>query len=435
MRIVTVEPQTIRPVLRTFGEIRSRRTLEVRAGTGGNVVELAPEVEEGGFVDQGQLIARIDPADAEAALALTRTDLAEAESELRDAGRALELNREDLAAAETQAELRRRALERQKGLSERGVGTAATSETAELAAAAAEQAVVARRQALAQAEARLDRAGTGLERQRIALAEAERDLGHTEIRAEFAGVLADVAMIEGGLVTANERLARLIDPEALEVAFRVSTPQYSRLLGEDGVLIGADVTVALDVLGVPVEAEGTVTRESGVVGAGQTGRLIYARLGAARGFRPGDFVSVAVQEPPLSGVARLPAAALGGAGTILALGPDERLEEVDVDVLRRQDDDVIVAAAEIAGRDVVAERTPLLGAGILVRPLRGEGAAQASAESDMLELSEERRARLVAFVEGSDGMPDAARQRVLAQLREPMVPARVVARIEQRMGG
>ncbi len=433
-RLVAVAPETVAPVLTTYGEIRSRRTLELRAGTGGTVVELAPEVEEGGFVERGQLVARIDPADAQAAVDLARADLAEAEAERREAARALELSREDLAAAEAQAALRNRALERQRDLGERGVGTAATTETAELAAAAADQAVVARRQALAEAEARIARSATGLDRRRIALAEAGRTLDETEIRAEFSGVLADVAVVEGGLVTQNERLARLIDPDALEVAFRVSTPQYARLLGPDGALVGGPVMASLDVLGVAITGRGTITRESGIVGAGQTGRLIYARLDEAPGFRPGDFVTVAVEEPPLGGVARLPAAAVSGAGTVLALGPEDRLEEAPVEVLRRQGDDVLVAAGALAGREVVAERTPLLGAGIKVRPAR-EGAASAGETAEMLELSAERRARLVAFVEGSAGMPDAAKARVLAQLREPRVPARVVARIEQRMGG
>ncbi len=41
----------------------------------------------------------------------------------------------------------------------------------------------------------------------------------------------------------------------------------------------------------------------------------------------------------------------------------------------------------------------------------------------------------MAFVEGNDGMPSEAKARVLAQLREPQVPAQIVERIEQRMGG
>ncbi len=53
----------------------------------------------------------------------------------------------------------------------------------------------------------------------------------------------------------------------------------------------------------------------------------------------------------------------------------------------------------------------------------------------MLELSDERRARLVAFVEGNGGMPSEAKQRILAQLDESQVPVQVVERLEARIGG
>ena len=431
--VVMVEPETVTPMLETFGQIESSRTLEVRATVGGMVVELADAFAEGGTVDAGEVIARIDPADAEAALAVAEADLAEGEAELRDAERGLELARVELESAQSQAELRRRALERQQDLLDRGVGTAALVEGAELEVSAAEQAVVSRRQALSQARSALDRARTGLQRLRIDLAEAERQLEETVIRAEFDGVLSETAAVEGGLVAANEQLAVLVDPDALEVAFRLSTAQYRRLLDADGELIPAEVQVSLDVLGVDIAATGRISRDSATVGEGQTGRLIYARLGAAPAFRPGDFVTVAISEPALDEVAVIPAAAVDSAGTVLAVGEDDRLEVLPAEVLRRQGDEVIVAAAGLAGREVVATRSPLLGAGILVRPLRlGRPADEAP---EMVELSEERRAALVAFVEGSNGMPSDAKERVLAQLRERQVPAQVVARIEQRMGG
>ncbi|MEM9755695.1 MAG: HlyD family efflux transporter periplasmic adaptor subunit, partial [Pseudomonadota bacterium] len=288
--VVAVQPQTVAPMLTAFGEIRSVRTLELRAPAGGAVVEIAEDFEDGGAVSAGQLLLRVDPAEAEAALATAAADLREAEAELADANRALVLAGEDRAAAEAQADLRARALDRQRDLLDRGVGSAAAVEEAELAAASAVQSVVSRRQAEAQAQTRLDLAGTGLERRQIALAQAQRDLAETELRAAFDGVLADVAVVEGRLVTQNEQLARLIDDDALEVAFRISTAQYARLLTPDGDLPEARVTVVLDVLGVDVTAEGVLTRESGAVGEGQSGRLLFARLEAPRGFRVGDFV-------------------------------------------------------------------------------------------------------------------------------------------------
>ena len=431
--VVPVLIEDVRPVLATFGEVRSRRVLELRAAAGGKVIWLSSNVEEGGSVSAGELLLRIDPAEAKSNLATTEADLAEAEADLRDAERSVALAADDILAAENQARLRANALLRQRDLLERGVGSTAAVETAELAASSADQAVLSRRQAEANAEARLDQSKTALERRRIALAEAERLLADTEIFAAFDGVLSGVEVVEGRLVSAGEALAELVDPTALEVAFRVSTPQYARLLTEGGDLIGADVTASVDILGVDLEAKGIIRRESAAVGDGQTGRLLFAGLPDAPGFRPGDFVSVRIDEPVLKNIVRLPASAVDAAGTVLIVGEGERLEVATVELLRRQGDQVLVRVASLAGREVVAERTPLLGAGIRIRPVR-QG-TDAPETPEMLSLDPERRAKLVAFVEGNTFMPDEAKARVLSQLQKDMVPARVVERIESRMGG
>ncbi|WP_319826191.1 efflux RND transporter periplasmic adaptor subunit [Thalassovita sp.] len=432
--VVTAVPLTVRPVLTAFGEVQSRRTLEIRAALRGTVIELAEGFVEGGQVRAGQVLARIDPADAEAALERARADHTDAELEGRDAVRALELARDELAATEEQAALRERSFRRAQDLAARGVATDATVETAELSAAAARQAVVSRRQALAQAEARVDQAGTRLSRAAIALSDAERTLADTVIRAGFDGTLSNVAIVQGGLVSQNEKLAELVDGNALEVAFRISTPQYARLLDGDGQLDKAPVQVTLNVYGENLTAAGQISRDSAAVGEGQTGRLIFARLDAARGLKPGDFVSVAVQEPPLEQVVRLPASALDPAGRVLVLGAEERLEALEVRLVRRQGDDVLVRSPDLPGREVVAQRTPLLGAGIRVRPLRGEGAVQPE-EPEMVELTSEQRARLVAYVEGNAMMPRDVRDRILGRLQQDKVPADMVRRLESRMGG
>ena len=478
VRIVEIVPETITPVLETFGEVRARRMMELRAPLAGRVVELAPGFDDGADVAEGQLLLRMDPADATAARDLARSDLDRAVLDLREAERAVGLSAEDLAAAEAQAALRASALERQRDLADRGVWTDAAIETAALALSSARQSVVSRRQAQAQAEARRDQAGAAVERARIQLAEAERRLAQTELRAEFAGTLADVNVVVGGLLGNNERIGRIIDPDALEVAIRVSTAQFSRLVAEDGALIASPVEIALDVMGTEIYSTGRLTRVSASVGEAATGRLIYVALDAPRGFRPGDFVALRIPEPAIEGLARLPATALDAAGTVLVLGPDDRLVAQPVELVRRQGEDVLVRAPELAGARVVAERGPNLGAGIMVRPIGddaaaggGPAAAAPAAASGrpgadaagaragaagrdngraagrdngrdnggegraMVALAEERRARLIAFVEADTTMPEAARARVIAQLAAERVPAQVVARIEARMGG
>jgi multidrug resistance efflux pump len=438
-RVATLDPGSIAPTLTAYGEVRSRRTLELRAMEAGQIVELAPDFESGRRVAAGALLLRTDPADSQSALDLAKAGLREAEVEQRDAVRSLELAKADLALAEEQVALRRAAYDRQKGLGDRGFGTATDLETAELALATANQSLGNSRQAVAQGEARIDKAASALDRQKLALTDAERRLADTELRAEFGGVLSAVTAVAGGLVSNSEKVGELIDPDNLEVSFRVSTAQFQELADKKGGLMPLPVTATLDIYGAEITAAGVLTRVDATVGAGLSGRLVFAALNEANGLKPGDFVTVTVTEPPLHGVARLPAAALGANGALLVVGDGDRLEEVQAEILRREGDEIILRVGHLAGREVVTERAPFLGAGILIRPVRDGRSSSATAMSEgraaMVDLTPERRAELIALVEGNGSMPAEAKDRLLLRLREDRVPAEMVERIEARMGG
>lgn len=433
VNVVAVTPERIEPQLTAFGELNSTNTFALRALTSGTVLELSPNFVDGGRIQTGELLVKIDPRDAQSSRDRIDADLRDAEAELRDADRALILERDELTAAAEQATLRQQALTRQRDLAARGVGTAAAVENAELALSGANQAVLSRRQAEAQAQARLDQAATRLDRARLNLADADRALNDTEITAPFSGTLSDVTISQGLRVTANERLGELIDKDNLEVAFRLSTAQYARLTGDDGNLMSAPVVVELEAQGLSLTAQGQITRESASVGEGQTGRLLFARLENASGLRAGDFVTIRVTEPALRGVALVPATAIGANDSALMLDAENRLSEVPVDVLRRQGNDVIIRAPALYGQSIVAERSPLLGAGIAVQPIDPNAQAVVPEPVEMVTLDADRRARLITFVEESQ-MPPPVKTRILDQLAQDEVPSDVVTRLEDRMG-
>lgn len=433
VNVITAVPGAEAPELVAFGEILSRRSLEIRAAASGTIVMLSEHFEEGVQVAAGETLVQIDPTKARYAMDRIANDVLDAQAEQRDAIRTLELAHDELASAKSQYGLREKAFVRQQDLQARGVGTAASVEIAELAQAGARQSVLASRRSLAQAEARIDQAQTRLERTKIALAEAQTDLDDTLIRADFSGTLSQVNAVQGGLVARNERLALLIDAQSLEVAFRVSTPQYARLLDVDDQLYQAEVAVSLDVMGTDLMTTGVITRDAAAVGEGQTGRVLYARLDGARGLKPGDFVTVRVREPELDNVVRLPATAIDAASRVLVLGEGNRLETLQVRLIRRQRDDVLVRGAALAGRQVVARRTPLLGEGIAVKPLTATTTVPTTPE--MVELSDEERQLLMAAVEANERIPVDAKQRILEALNQPQVPARMVERLRSRMGG
>ena len=428
--VVAIVPGPVTPVITAFGRVEARRTLELRSPQAGTVIWVAENFRNGLLVTEGEVLVRLDPAEAQEALALAEADLAEARAAVSEAAMTLALAAEDLAAAQVQADLRRQALLRQQDIAARGAGSPQAVETAELAVSSADQAVLSRRQALAQAEARADQAAIAVTRAEIAAAEAARALAETELRAGLSGRIDGAGLVPGAVLTANEAIGRIIDPTALDVTVRLSTAQAGRLLDASGALLD----LAVEVLPAARDATpvtGRLDRLGAAVAEGQTGRLVYVSLAAGPGLvqmQPGDFVTVRLTEPPLPDAAVLPALALGGDGTVLVLGADDRLEPVAVSILRRQGDEVIIDAAGLAGREVVTERSALLGAGIRIRPIRPEAAG-------LVPLDDARRAALVDLVEASPALSETEKAQLRQDLQAEAVPAALIDRLEGRMGG
>ena len=437
----TLTAETISPVITSYGHVASGRSFEVRSSVGGQLVWLADGFQNGGVVSSGTEMFRIDPARLETAVALAQSDLAEAEADLSRTDAALALARMDAEAAQTQLDLRTEALTRQQALAEREIARAADIEAAALARASALQIAISRQQAVAAEQARISQAEIAVQRRRIALGEAERALRESIVTAPFDGVMTASTAILGRLVTANEKLGVLIDPRALEVGFRLTNTQFSRLLDRQGRLRAAEVTLVLQTWRSTQELPAVLDRSDAEVGEGQVGRLVYARLidPDPAIVRPGDFVIVRVSETPLADVVRIPAAAATPDGRILLIGSDNRLEEVQARVLRSQGDTLIVTEVPV-GRDYVLSRALQLGAGLQVEPIASAPAEETGSPSaapaptdDMMTLDDDRRAALVAFIEGNTEMRTETRERVLAELALPEVPRATVERFEARM--
>lgn len=434
VNVVVARLEAHSPVLTAYGEIESNRSLDIRARSGGTLVAVSETLENGQQARAGEFLAQVDPAEAQFALDRSAADLTDAKAEVNEAQRGLTLALDELTAARQQSVLRNRALARQRDLETRGVGTSAAVELAELEAFQADQSVLTKRQAELAAEARVDQAQTRLARAQITFAEAQKRLDDTTIRADFDGILDNVTVVQGRFVAANEQIATLVDDNALDVAFRVSTAHYARLLDDEGTITNAPVTATLESLGVNIVARGRIIRASASVGAGETGRKLYARLDNAQGMKPGDFVTIDVTEPVLQGVARLPAAALGSDGYVFAVDAENRLVPLAVTLLRRQSDTVLVSGDALAGARIVMNRTPVLGEGVLVRPQEAPPDTGAL-DAQLMILDPALRDRLIDHVQQSGDIAEQVKDQLLRQLNLPEVPVRTVERLQQRIGG
>ena len=441
--VETLKSTQIRPKIVAYGEAKSWRSLELRAANSGRLVFLSENFREGGMVSFGELLFKIDPREADDLVKVAEVNLLEARAEYNEAQSAFLLVKSDLSYSEEQLELRKIALERQKSLNDSGVATTAAVENSELLLSNAYQAVSTKKNLLSQGSARITRAKIAVTRAEISLEQAKRQLLDSEYRAPFSGIISKVSVAPGRLLNKNEQLAVLIDTEALEVGFQVSNLEFSRMVDDNGKIIPLTIKVVKDVKENSLTLSGTVQRVGAEVVSGTAGRQVFASLKGDRSgmIRAGDFLLVEIEEGKLDNIAIIPSSAVDTNSKILLLGANDRLEEIEVDVLRRQSDKVIVSAVPF-GREYVIDRPPYLDAGLRVKPsrpgdLQGEPSQVGSKikKDEMVELSQKERSELINFVQKNGRIPKEVKETILKKLEKTKVPLSLVNRFKSRMEG
>ena len=265
----------------------------------------------------------------------------------------------------------------------------------------------------------------------------------SEYQAPFAGIISKVSVVPGRLLNKNEQLGVLIDTNALEVGFQVSNLEFARMVDDNGTIMPLSIKVIKDVQGNSLTLSGIVQRVGAEAVTGTAGRQIFASLKGDRTkmIRAGDFLMVEIEESPLKNVALIPSAAVDTNGKLLLLSESNRLEEIKVDVLRRQADKVIVSGVPF-GREYVIDRPPYLDSGLRVKPIRPEDLLKISSqrkikskEDEMIELSPEERSALIEFVQKNDRMPKEVKEKIVKQLEETRVSLSLINRFKSRMEG
>lgn len=225
------------PVLTASGYVVARRRAVVSAKIQGRLAEL--KVEEGARVNEGDVFARLESADFQAAVGRARAQLLGADAQIAVARAQVNASRAQVGRAEADlAEARR-----QLGISER-LSNDQLVPTDSLDAARSR--VVVATAALAQARADLVRVEADVDRVVAARAQADADLSYNEallqntfIRAPFTGIVVrkmaevgeSVAPIPPGvnISTASGAIVALADLDTLEVEVDVAEANVARL--------------------------------------------------------------------------------------------------------------------------------------------------------------------------------------------------------------
>ena len=369
---VTVTPAVHSPVLNLFGRVEAPDRVRAAAPVAGRLLEV--RVRDGDLVAQGDLLARLDPADLEPRLAQARAELTREQLRLTHDRQALEQERALLALAEA-------ALGRSEKVQSQKLGTASDVDLAREQLARTRLAVTLREQAIAEHPARLASLGAKL-------AEAERDAARAQIKAPFDARIGTVEAGAGDQLQPNQTILTLYPVDGLYLRAKIPGSRGEELRA--ALAAGQRLTARANHAGRPFSA--VLARLAGEADARGVDALLKVEPGSDLPL--GAFVDLVLQRPAMPDTIALPFAALNGGARVFAVN-EGRLQGITVErvgeVMEHGASEVLVRAAGLGpGTRVMITHLPNAVDGLKVQevPERKTAAAQPPIGSATAERAE-----------------------------------------------
>ncbi len=272
------------PRISTFGELRARREVNLRALVSGEVIATADNFEDGALVNKGEVLLEIDPFTYENQLADARAQLKGAKAVLRERQASAKLARQEKARAEK--------LFKKGTVSKKTLDDKRTEATIKAARAEQQQSVV--------------------DRINVQVKKAKRDLNNAKVVAPFSGYLANINAREGRVLNPNDQLGKLLDSDNFDVVFNLSDAEYGRFLERNSDVIGRMVNIVWQVGGETIELKAKIERVGAQISQATRGVDVYARIegNLPSNLRGGAFVTVELLAQPVADVMAIPRDAL-----------------------------------------------------------------------------------------------------------------------------
>ncbi|MFT7678961.1 MAG: membrane fusion protein (multidrug efflux system) [Planctomycetota bacterium] len=240
---VRVSPVVLKEMVRrisTTTAIQSVREIQLQPRMSGVATEIL--AEEGMRVELGQVLARLDSRDAQAALRDAEVALLETKNQGPKLGLAVDEAAERIESSKLALKQAERNVDAN---AQAGLISKNELEKLELARDQAQRDLKTTELTLQQAKADRDAHTASIQRAELKVEREQLNLSYTEITAPFAGVIAERMIEVGGAVATGTGAFRLTDPDNVR-AF-VYRPQRelgffaSMAQGGDGKTIGIDV--------------------------------------------------------------------------------------------------------------------------------------------------------------------------------------------------
>lgn len=350
--IVAVESITLEPLILTvdsYGVVKPKYETELVAQVSGQIVELSPTFVRGGFVKQGQLLARIDPNDYEAALIDAEATMASARASLEK---------------------------------ERAQGVVAEREWKQITDTSPTE-LSLRKPQLAQEIARVKSA-------QAAILRAKRNLERTEIRAPYDAMIDSRNVGLGSFVGTGSMVGKLLGTAIAEVRLPVADNQLEFLI-EQGE--GADVDLSGTFAGIETIWPAKIIRNEGVIDSKSRMNYLVAEINDPYALlennnvtplRFGSYVTANIVGLEVAQAASVPRYLVQNSRVAL-LDTDSKLHYSEVKIVRQDGQNVIISSGLTEGDRLIVSALDYPVDGMKLALITDKSQKKIDEESDVTE--------------------------------------------------
>ena len=211
--VAIAEPRNVQMIVRGYGTVRAKATVQIVPQVSGKVTELHPQLVNGGFFRAGETLVVIEPDDYE-------LDVTRAEADLRQAKAARVTATAQIDDTQARLDDAQRERDRVAGLLEAGVAKPRELEKSQLALDVAKA-------LLRVAQSRRETAIATQAANEAALARARLDLQRTRIAAPFDGRISEESIDVGQHVVAGQSIATVYSTGVMEVSLPLETRELA----------------------------------------------------------------------------------------------------------------------------------------------------------------------------------------------------------------
>ncbi len=336
VRVLEIQKATVRLQVRSQGTVFPRVESELIPEINGRVKWVSPNLVPGGYFEKDEPLLRLDDRDMRSAVARSRAAITRAKAEHEHAQ--FELGR--------MQELVKNKLTSQSSL-ENALRTKRIAEASLLDA-------------------------------QIAYEQAQRDLSRTEIKAPYAGLVRTERVDRGQYISRGQSIASIYASDSVEVRLPVADSQLAYLdlpLGFRGELKAGqapEVILSTDYGGQHYEWVGKLVRTEAEIDAKTRMVTAVVRVDnkvAEQPLHVGLFVSAAINGKEIDDIVSLPRAALRNQNQVLVVDAEQRLRFRPVNVIRFEQDQVIINAGLESGEIVNVSPIQTVIDGMRVNPV------------------------------------------------------------------